>query len=116
MSEMVLQFAGAYIDMGDTTEERQNFLNSACSAWNISLLPSTKRPKAIKKYIKAYKRYNPHVDNQDCKDMQENLEKLISEKERLFPHEIKRIIGASIKVIDGKEHYNVVFTKEKKSF
>ena len=111
MSEMVLKFAGDYIGMGDDLEERQNLLNSACSAWNISLLKPKKREKAIRKYVKEYKRYNPDVDDQDCMDMQENLEKLVSEKERLFPNEKRRIFKAEIEVKNGKEHYNVMFIK-----
>jgi hypothetical protein len=111
MSEMVLKFAQSYIDMGETTEERQNYLNSACSAWNISLLPVKKRIKAIKKYLKEYKKYNPDVDDEDCKDMQDNIEKLISEKEKLFPDENRRIVRAEIEVKNGKEHVNVLFLK-----
>jgi len=114
MSKMVLQFAGDYIEMGETTEERQNYLNSACSAWNIALLPLKKRNKAIKKYLKAYKRYNTDVDEEDCKDMQENLEKLIAEKDRLFPDENRRIFGSEIQVKGGKEQYTVLFATTKK--
>ena len=113
MSEMVLQFAGDYIEMGETTEERQNYLNSACSAWNIALLPVKKRNKAIKKYLKAYKRYNTDVDDEDCKDMQENLEKLIAEKDRLFPDEDRKIFGGEIQVKGGEEHYTILFAKTK---
>ena len=111
MSEMVLQFAGDYIRMGDDLDDRQNLLNSACSAWNISLLKPKKREKAIRKYVKEYKRYNPDVDDQNCRDMQENLEKLVSEKERLFPDEKRRIVKAEIEAKNGKEHYNVMFIK-----
>lgn len=113
MSEMVLQFADDYISMGETTDERQNLLNSACSAWNMSLLSTHERSRNIKKYLKEYKRYNSDIDDQDCEDMKENLEKLISEKERLFPDESKKIITAEIKIINGKEHYNVLFMREK---
>ena len=113
MSEMVLQFAGDYISMGETTEERQNLLNSACSAWNITLLTPHKRSRAIKKYLREYKRYNSDIDDQDCEDMKENLEKLIAEKEKLFPDEFKRIIRAEIKAINGKEHYSVFFISDK---
>jgi len=111
---MVLQFAGDYIGMGETTEERQNYLNSACSAWNIALLPLKNRNKAIKKYLKAYKRYNPYIDDEDCKAMQENLEKLIAEKERLLPDESRRILGGKIQVKSGQEHVTVLFATTKK--
>lgn len=113
ISEMVLKFAGDYISMGETIEEKQNFLNSACSAWNISLLSSPrKKSKEIRKYIKEYKKHNLDIDDQDCRDMKENLEKLISEKEKLFPNESTRIFRADVKLINGKEHYNVLYYKK----
>lgn len=72
-----------------------------------------KTKKAIKKYLKAYKKYNTDVDDKDCKDMQENLEKLIAEKDRLFPDEKRRILGGEIQVKGGQEHYTVLFTTTK---
>ena len=39
MSEIIGEYASDYINMGNNTEERQNFFNSACSAWNIAVLP-----------------------------------------------------------------------------
>ncbi|MGC9967616.1 MAG: hypothetical protein ABSE08_19645 [Syntrophobacteraceae bacterium] len=32
--EMVVLFAADYINMGETMEKRQSYLNSACTAWN----------------------------------------------------------------------------------
>ena len=59
--------------------------------------PSYPVSDKLNEYLKEYKRYNPDVDDQDCKDMQENLEKLVSEKERLFPDEKRRIMSAPSK-------------------
>jgi len=39
MSQLIGEYASDYINMGETTEERQSYLNSACSAWNIAVLP-----------------------------------------------------------------------------
>jgi glycerol-3-phosphate cytidylyltransferase-like family protein len=38
VSEMVLNFAGDYIAMGDDIEDKQQYLNGAVSAWNIACL------------------------------------------------------------------------------
>ena len=35
---MVLDFAGDYIAMGEDIEDKQQYLNSAVSAWNIACL------------------------------------------------------------------------------
>ena len=53
MSEMIINFAGDYIDLGDTLERKQSYLNGACVAWNISLLPEAGRKDAI---VTSYKR------------------------------------------------------------
>ena len=51
ISAMVLKVAEGYIDMGVTREEKENYLRSACTAWNIACLPSLKRESAIQQYI-----------------------------------------------------------------
>jgi len=51
VSAMVLKVAQGYIDMGESTEEKENYLLSACSAWNIACLPPLKREPAIKQYV-----------------------------------------------------------------
>ena len=54
-SEMILKFASDYIMMGRTLEERQSGFNSACTAWNMSLLPVRERELFLRKYIKEVK-------------------------------------------------------------
>jgi len=39
MSQLIGEYASDYINMERPTEERQSYLNSACSAWNIAVLP-----------------------------------------------------------------------------
>lgn len=58
ISAMVLKVAKGYIDMCETREEKENYLRSACSAWNIACLPSFKREFAIKQYIEQYRKIN----------------------------------------------------------
>ena len=53
-SEMLVEYAGSYIDSATTPEERQNLLNVACTAWNIAILPRHERKKAVAKYMKVY--------------------------------------------------------------
>jgi len=48
ISEMVLKVAAGYIDLGETTEQRENYLRSACSAWNIACVSAPNREHAIK--------------------------------------------------------------------
>jgi hypothetical protein len=51
MSELIGEYTSDYINMGDTTEERQNYLNGACTAWNIAVLPEHDREEALRRVI-----------------------------------------------------------------
>jgi hypothetical protein len=66
MSELIGEYASDYINMGETMEERQSYLNGACSAWNIAVLPEHLREEALRRNIAEYKRTNPGVDDADA--------------------------------------------------
>ena len=83
MSELIEQYASDYINMGDSTEERQSFLNGACTAWNIALLPVHLREEALRRSIEEYKRMNPGVD--DAGSFAHDLKILVQKKLQMFP-------------------------------
>jgi len=107
ISAMVLKVAEGYIDMGETREERENYLRSACSAWNIACLPPLKRESAIKQYIEQYRKINK-ADPADCKALEEDLRLLIKQKDRLYPDVDVQIVNSMIDNIDGRDHAIVV--------
>jgi len=107
---MVLKVAGGYIDLGETTEERENYLRSACSAWNIACLPTLKRESAIERYVEEYKKINK-ADATDCKALEENLILLIEQKDKLYPDVNVQIVGSRIENINGRNHVIVVSAK-----
>ena len=51
ISEMIINYASDYIRLGDTIDQKQSYLNGACAAWNISLLPAAKRKDAVDKFM-----------------------------------------------------------------
>jgi hypothetical protein len=55
LSEMIIKYAGDYIQMGEDIEEKQEFLNGAVSAWNIACLKENDREKAIRRYMKEFR-------------------------------------------------------------
>jgi hypothetical protein len=75
MSELIGEYASDYINMGDTTEERQSYLNGACTAWNIAVLPEHSREEALRRAIEGYKRMNPGIDDAD--NFEQDLRTLI---------------------------------------
>jgi RNA-splicing ligase RtcB len=106
MSELIGAYASDYINMGETTEERQSYLNGACSAWNIAVLPEHLREEAVRRNIKEYKRINPGIDDAD--NLAHDLRKLIQKKLEMFPDVKKVIIDASIEPISDKKYRIVV--------
>ena len=102
ISEMVLDFAGDFIDMGDDIEDKQQYLNSAVSAWNIACLDEKTRKRSIKKYMAKYRKLNRSQSKQDYRDVEENLKLLIEQKDKLYPEVRVQIVDAQIQEIDGQ--------------
>ena len=65
ISEVVWEFAGDFIRMGDTLDERQSLLNAACSAWNIACNPPEVRQRNLDKYMEEYRRHNRGADKEE---------------------------------------------------
>jgi hypothetical protein len=107
ISEMLLNFAGNYISMGEDIEEKQQYLNGVVSAWNIACLNEKDRERSIKKYMSEYRKLNPLQSKRDFRDVEENLRLLIKEKEKFYPEVRIQIVNAHIQEIDGKIHVTV---------
>ncbi len=98
MSGIIADFASDYISGGQTTEERQNYLNGACTAWNIANLPPNEREKALNQTLDDYMRINPDAD--DVENLAYNLRLLIEKKLKMFPNIKKMIVGAVVEPVD----------------
>ena len=61
ISEMILEFAGDFLSLGESQEHKQCLLNAACSAWNIACIPADKRQKALDRYMTEYQRLNDSI-------------------------------------------------------
>jgi len=107
ISKMLLDVAGEYIAMGDDQADKQECLNGAVSAWNISCLESRKRKKALKEYRKTYQQLNPSHTNPDCDDALDNIKLLIKRKNELYPQERIQIAHAKIITKGNKDHITV---------
>ena len=114
MSELVSEYASDYINMGEDTEERQNFLNGACTARNIAILDENHREGALRGAIESYKKINPGSD--DVEDFELDLRLLIQKKLEMFPDIKKVIIDAMIEPISGSKYrINIASTDDKES-
>ena len=102
ISELIEKYASDYINMGDNTEERQSFLNGACTAWNIALLPEHMREEALRRSIEEYKRINPGVDDAD--NFAHDLKILVQKKLQMFPEVKKLIVDAMVEPISETKY------------
>ena len=106
MSELIGKYASDYINMGESTVERQSYLNGACSAWNIAILPEHLREEALSRNIEEYKKINPGIDDTD--NLAHDLRKLVQKKLQMFPGVKKVIIDASIEPISDTKYRIIV--------
>ena len=104
ISQMILEFASDYIDLGETIEKKQDYLNAACIAWNIAILPAYKRQMALNDFLTQYKVRNPHET--DVSHVKHDMELLIQQKLTLFPHIKTQIVQARIR--DSGDTYSIV--------
>jgi hypothetical protein len=109
ISQLVINFAQDFISLGNTIEGKQSYLNAACVAWNISLLPDNLRCTAIDHFIEEYKNLNPGTE--DINNVRNDIELLIEEKLSMYPNEKSSIVNAQITDNNGKEKI-IVFSKE----
>ena len=109
ISAMILKVAEGFIDMGETLEERKNLLQLACSAWNIACFESPKRYEYIERYIDKFREVN-NPPEEVCRDLREDMLKLMEQKDKLYPKSNVQILHSDISVVDGKEHVVVLST------
>jgi hypothetical protein len=108
VSQMVIDFAYDFISMGDSIEIKQSYLNTACVAWNIAILPENLHKALIERFIEEYQELNPKAGDSD--NLRHDVKLLIKEKLRLYPNEKIAIANAEIIDENGKDRI-IVFSK-----
>ncbi len=88
--------------MGRNTDERQIFLNEACNAWNIAVLPEHLREKAFQHNFEEFKRLNPGAG--DPEKFYHNMRMLVNKKLQMFPDVKKVIVNAFIEPINETQY------------
>ena len=106
VSEMILRMAEGFLNMGGDLEHKENLLRIACSAWNIACFEHPKRHSLISRYVEKFREAN-NASEVACKNLEEDMGRLIEEKDRLYSHIMIRILDSKIELVDGKEHVMV---------
>ena len=107
ISQRVWEYAGDFIRMGKTLEDRQSLLNAACSAWNLACNHPEQRSAHLDHYMVEYRRCNAHADAAEMAGVRSNMEKLIEKKLEMFPTDLRQIVGAEIVKVGDQERINV---------
>ncbi|MBU0910818.1 MAG: hypothetical protein KJ717_14715 [Proteobacteria bacterium] len=84
MSEIISEFAADIISGGRDLYEKQNYLNCACTAWNISLYPEADIGQKLNSVVADYEKFNPGLKDSD--NYRHNLKQLIERKFELYPN------------------------------
>jgi hypothetical protein len=107
LSGMIWEFAGDFIRLGSTPEQRHVRLTAASSAWNIAASPSDQRQKILDRFMTEYQRCNPSANPSVSAAIRSDMEALIARKLKLFPTDLRQIINARLIQIDGKDRIEV---------
>ena len=99
--------------MGDTLEEKQNYLNSACSAWNMACNPPEVHNKQLDQYLESFRSYNADASEEVISNVRSDMDKLIENKLRLFPSINKQVVDAQITHEAGKDNIVIISARVK---
>jgi hypothetical protein len=95
-SEILLEVASSYIQRGEDEAHMRELLEDACIAWNISNLDKKAQKEALRKLRSSFVGYEDWT-NEDINSHMENINKLISQKNKKFPEERFFITSAHLK-------------------
>jgi len=103
ISQSIWEFAGDFIRIGGTPEDRHNRLNAACSAWNMACNTPELREKHLAHYVRGYGQASPQADAGHLASIRKDMETLIAKTLKMFPNDLRQIIAARIVSEGGKE-------------
>jgi hypothetical protein len=108
ISEMVIDFAGDFLRLGETPDKRRNLLTAACSAWNLACSPAEAMGELLDQFMANYRKCNPAADPEQCRGVRQDMELLIQQKIKKYPEVIRQIVSCKLTVVDGKDHIVVL--------
>ena len=94
-SQMLLKVGEELIQLGRDTNEKENYLRSVCTAWNIACLDSFYHEECISDAVMKFRLIN-NANDEDTRVYGENLRKLINSKNKIFPKIRIQILSAEL--------------------
>lgn len=99
---MLTVLGDGFIQMGTTLEERENYLRTVATSWNIASLNEDKHEKCIADSISWFIQMNSG-DKMHAEAYGRDLRKLIERKLKLFPFEKAQVLEVRIVRDNGQE-------------
>ena len=99
---MLSTLGDGFIQMGTTPEQRENYLRTVATAWNIACLDQGLRENCIRETVYKFEQANPGKEI-NSEFYEEDLRKLIDRKLTLFPLTKVQIIEVCILQEAGQE-------------
>lgn len=100
-SQMLLKMGEELIQLGQDTIEKENYLRSVCTGWNIACLDPSYHEACISDAVIQFKAIN-NANDEDTKIYEMNLIKLIEKKIKFFPKIKNQILNADLTEENGK--------------
>ena len=102
MSEMVLEFAGTFINAACTLNDKRCRVMEACSAWNMACRTPDIKTKLLDKYLEGYRSYFPDQTDDEMAVTRELMEALVQNKLRLLLNANKLIVNSRVtRTVEG---------------
>jgi len=89
--------------MGRTLDQRQSYLNAACSAWNMACNTPEVRKKNLDHYMREYQKFNSGLAEEQLADVRSDMEKVIEVKLKMFPCDLRQVVEARIIKVGDQE-------------
>lgn len=109
---MLLKIGGELIQLGRDTAEKENYLRSVNTAWNIACLDPSYHEKCIFDSVMNFRSIN-NSSEEDSRIYEENLRKLIERKKELFPKIKIQILSSELTEKDNKMTIKTTSKKRK---
>jgi len=106
LSKRILDVASGFLELADNLEEKHDYLRAVCTAWNIANFDPPERFNKLQNYIIDFKTIN-QADSEACKGLEEDMMRLMNQKDILYPNDKRQIVDCQIQVVNGQENITI---------
>lgn len=107
MSEVLEEFIEPYLDTATNSHDRKILVGMAVTAWNLALMPASKRQPLIKEFILDVVGKGDPRASQEIKDI---INELIDRKLEIFPDNQRFIVEFQLQETRNQFHLSVAST------